>query len=281
MRKMHYAEMALILLITLIISIVLPSYLSGYQEQQLIDNTVIEESSAIWVERTEKLEEKSLLRKFEFLISEDIEYIEYIGMGSGGNLAYDEALNCLEHEMMTLFDMGILLTGEFSGPEGQLYTATSLANPGQSLAVWRFLVFGALNQAYVVTLDDASGKIVNIEVVSLLTNPEAYYGSAYELIMSWWGEYLGVARLELMDYERTEVTVKDILEDLGEMQKTILESYGLTEVMLEELREKDEYVTESENGVVLDIIYDMEDGEETVECTLEWDFAGFRFRAAR
>ena len=183
--------------------------------------------------------------------------------------------------MMTLFDMGILLTGEFSGPEGQLYTATSLANPGQSLAVWRFLVFGALNQAYVVTLDDASGKIVNIEVVSLLTNPEAYYGSAYELIMSWWGEYLGVARLELMDYERTEVTVKDILEDLGEMQKTILESYGLTEVMLEELREKDEYVTESENGVVLDIIYDMEDGEETVECTLEWDFAGFRFRAAR
>ena len=229
MKRIRYLEILCLLLLALAVGTLLPFYISKIQEEQLLDQIVLEEASAVHITRTEKMEEKSLLEKFAFLLNENIEYIEYITMSQGKNLDYGSAMTCMYVETDILFSMGLLPSPvDFGKKEGKLYTAANRENPAQSLIVWQFLGYGENGELYSMTLDDATGKLICLKRI-LIYNwdiRDAYYQD-YNDMAYLWGGYLEMSDMEIHSISYEDISGEHVLESLGNQKAQILEEDGL------------------------------------------------------
>ena len=282
MKKTYYIDIIFILILALAVSTVLPLYVSYRQEEMLLDQTVVEELSTVRVSRTEKMEEKSALEKFKFLLEEGIEYIEYVPVVEGTTLSNDEAEKEVINELQVI--------------SNQLYTAANVNNPAQSLIVWQFLVMGAFEECYVVTMDDVTGKIISINAVWLQRNMEAFYGPAYETVARMWGDYIGMSSMRVKDLQYTDNAVEKAMVRSGGKLSSIMGMFGFTDenslmnflndkrVSAADAAEKNKTAeqaeataTERKDSIELSMVYYM--GEEvSVECIMDWDMNGFGFR---
>ena len=297
MKKSYYIDIIFILILALAVSTVLPSYVSYKQEEMLLNQTVVEDLSTVRVNRTEKMEEKSPLEKFIFLLEEGIEYIEYVPVVEGTTLDNDEAEKKVTNELQELFDIGVLPSGELKVISGQLYTAANVNNPAQSLIVWQFLVMGAFEECYIVTMDDTAGKIISINAVWLQRNMEAFYGPAYESVAKMWGDYIGMSSMMVEDLKYTDNAADKVLDRAGNKLGTIMSMFGITdeEALKKFLADKgtaadagsdakartgvisDTIITERKESIELSVVYYMEDGT-AAQCIMDWDMHGYGFR---
>lgn len=312
MKRIRYLEILCLLLLALAVGTLLPFYISKIQEEQLLDQIVLEEASAVHITRTEKMEEKSLLEKFAFLLNENIEYIEYITMSQGKNLDYGSAMTCMYVETDILFSMGLLPSPvDFGKKEGKLYTAANRENPAQSLIVWQFLGYGENGEIYSMTLDDATGKLIGLKRLWLYNWDirDAYYQD-YNDMAYLWGGYLEMSDMEIHSISYEDISGEHVLKSLGNQKDQILEAYGLDEKSFLEVLSKtrpvydsdsdmqieeafrdnnppmskegqDSYLNEAQvydgyKSIVLDLVYNQGEGK-SVECRLEWGAYGFGF----
>lgn len=242
MRKIRYVQLGLILAFTLIVGTCLPPFISRIQEQSLLDQEAVEETEVVSVSRTERMEKKEPMEKFLFLMQPDVEYIEYAA-GTGSSRNADTARDQMGMEIEQLWGQGMLagtsmVTGDFYGgfqvlTEG-VYTAANTKNPAQSLLVWRYTVIGSYGELYEVTMDDASGKIIGLQMLAAQADalPDLM-ASGYEGFAYAWGNYLGMSHMEVQDISYEKVDRDLILKQWKENDRNfsdLMEEYGLAEL---------------------------------------------------
>ena len=217
-------------------------------------------------------------------------------MVEGTTLSNDEAEKEVINELQVLFDIGVLPSGELQVISNQLYTAANVNNPAQSLIVWQFLVMGAFEECYVVTMDDVTGKIISINAVWLQRNMEAFYGPAYETVARMWGDYIGMSSMRVKDLQYTDNAVDKAMVRSGGKLSSIMGMFGFTDenslmnflndkrVSAVDAAEKNKTAEQAEttaaerkDSIELSMVYYM--GEEvSVECIMDLDMNGFGFR---
>ncbi len=308
MKRIRYVEVFCILALTLAVGIFLPSYISRAQEEKLLDQTVIEETDTVHISRTEKMEDRELLEKFAFLLNENVEYIEYVPLAGGKNMDYEVAYNAVYEEIWELYNMGLMAEPQYYAADGRLYTAANTENPSQSLVVWQWLISGDNGAVYLVTQDDATGKIIGLQMISLDERTDASFGYAYEDIAYLWGSYLGMQEMAVDNITYEDISAETILDGLGNQKKLVLEKYGITDNIIERYyraladavarQEKeflqnnpnldgsvqDKYVNEIKiyegvRAINLYLTYYSGNGKE-VSCVVEWNFMGYNFCSA-
>lgn len=292
MRKIRYVQIIGILALALAVSTFLPSYISRTQEERLVDQAVTEKAQTVRINRMEKMENKSLLEKFRFLLNGDVEYIEYVPISEGKNLDYKEALDCLYQGVFTLQSFG--LVGEIGGIEeyyeradkgintdGKLYTAANAENPAQSLIVWKFEMLGACSEIYRVTLDDATGAVIGLEVYAPFLPLGKFLPVHYEDAAKSWGIYMGGVDITVNNISYHKVDRKAIagrMQEESSLARWIESAEGTEQVAF--AGDSDALSREpvfDEKGILLDFSY-QETADTEVRCVLEWDDCGYRFR---
>ena len=241
MRKIRYVQLGLILVFTLIVGTCLPPFISRIQERSLLDQEAVEEAEVVSVSRTERMEKKEPMEKFLFLLQPGVEYIEYAA-GAGASRNADMARDQLEMELELLWEQGMLAgsgvdMGDFYGSFNVLsegvYTAANTENPAQSLVVWQYMIMGSYGELYEVTMDDASGKIIGLQMLADQTDalPNLLL-VGYEEFAYLWGNYLGMSHMEVQDISYEEVNRKLVMKQWKENYHNfteMMELYGFTE----------------------------------------------------
>lgn len=298
MKRIRYVQVFCILVLALVVGTFLPSYISRVQEENLVDLAVTERAQTVRIDRNEKMKNRSLLEKFRFLLNEDVEYIEYVPISDGKNLDYMEALDYLYKDVTELQGMG--LVGELGGmeasykmaddgihTEGKLYTAANTKNPAQSLIVWKFELLGACSEIYRFTLDDATGKLIGIEVYTPIVPLKQFQPIHFEDVATCWGKYIEADDMAVNDIMYRTVDRKAIADRMlkeSSLARWSAAAYGYSaeeegNVAFDD-GNKDVLTREpffDSEGILLDFVY-QEPEDQEVHCVLEWDDCGYRFR---
>ena len=241
MRRSRYVQLALILALALIVGTCLPPFISRIQERSLLDQEDVEAAEVVSVSRTERMEKKEPMEKFLFLLQPGVTYIEYAAAG-GATREQDEARDRMVMEMGELQGWGLLAATDddkgdfynhFSVLSEGVYTAANTENPAQSLVVWQYMIMGSYGELYEVTMDDASGKIIGLQMLANQTDalPNLLL-VGYEEFAYLWGSYLGMSHMEVQDISYEEVNRKLVMKQWKESYQNFLdmmEMYGFTE----------------------------------------------------
>ena len=132
----------------------------------------------------------------------------------------------LEMELELLWEQGMLegssvdmgdFYGSFNVLSEGVYTAANTENPAQSLVVWQYMIMGSYGELYEVTMDDASGKIIGLQMLADQTDalPNLLL-VGYEEFAYLWGNYLGMSHMEVQDISYAEVNRKLVMKQWKE-----------------------------------------------------------------